>query len=60
MGYGRDYKYAHSFPEHRVEQEHLPERLRGRRYYEPGELGWERRIWEEYRRLKAASKKDGG
>ena len=60
MGYGRDYKYAHSFPEHRVEQEHLPERLRGHRYYEPGELGWERRIWEEYQRLKAASKKGGG
>jgi putative ATPase len=59
MGYGRDYKYAHSFPEHRVEQEHLPERLRGHRYYEPGELGWERRIWEEYQRLKAASKKGG-
>ena len=59
MGYGREYKYAHSFPGHRVEQEHLPERLRGHRYYEPGELGWERRIWEEYQRLKAASKKGG-
>jgi len=56
MGYGSDYKYAHSFPGHRVEQKHLPERLRGHRYYEPGELGWERRIWEEYRRLKAAAK----
>ena len=39
MGYGREYKYAHSFPGHRVEQEHLPERLRGHRYYEPGEPG---------------------
>jgi putative ATPase len=60
MGYGREYKYAHSFPEHHVEQEYLPERLRGRRYYEPGELGWERRIWEEYQKLRSATKKDGG
>jgi putative ATPase len=54
LGYGRDYKYAHSSPGHRVEQEHLPERLRGRRYYQPGELGWEQRIWEEYQRLRKA------
>ncbi|HUS82696.1 MAG TPA: replication-associated recombination protein A, partial [Dehalococcoidia bacterium] len=60
MGYGRDYKYAHSFPGHQVEQEHLPERLHGRRYYEPGSLGWERRMWEEYQRLKAAAKKGEG
>ena len=52
MGYGKDYRYAHSYPGHRVEQEHLPERLKGRRYYEPGQLGWERRIWETYERLR--------
>jgi putative ATPase len=59
LGYGRDYKYAHSFQGHRVEQEHLPERLRGRRYYEPGDLGWERRVWEEYQRLRQTAKKNG-
>ncbi|MGA2285460.1 MAG: replication-associated recombination protein A, partial [Dehalococcoidia bacterium] len=59
LGYGRDYKYAHSFQGHRVEQEHLPERLRGRRYYQPGELGWERRIWEQYQRLRKAATDDG-
>jgi len=56
LGYGREYKYAHSFPEHQVEQEHLPERLKGRRYYEPGELGWEKRIRETYDRLRAKGK----
>ncbi len=60
LGYGRDYKYAHSSPGHRVEQEHLPERLRGRRYYEPGELGWERRIWEQYQRLRSSTKSGDG
>jgi putative ATPase len=52
LGYGKDYKYAHSYPGHQVEQEHLPEGLRGRRYYEPGQLGWEQRIWEAYQRLR--------
>jgi putative ATPase len=59
LGYGRDYKYAHSYPGHEVEQQHLPDRLRGRRYYEPGELGWEERIREAYRRLAGREKKAG-
>jgi putative ATPase len=35
LGYGEGYKYAHDYKGARVEQEHLPESLRGRRYYEP-------------------------
>jgi len=35
MGYGRDYRYAHDFPGGTVEQQHLPDELRGRRFYEP-------------------------
>ncbi|MGD0765792.1 MAG: replication-associated recombination protein A, partial [Dehalococcoidia bacterium] len=59
MGYGKDYRYAHSYPGHRVEQEHLPERLKGHRYYQPGELGWEHRIWETYERLRRRPQGDG-
>jgi putative ATPase len=36
MGYGRDYRYAHDFPGATVEQQHLPDELQGRRFYEPG------------------------
>ncbi len=35
LGYGRDYHYAHD--DYAVKQENLPENLRDRRYYEPGE-----------------------
>jgi putative ATPase len=35
LGYGRDYHYAHD--DYTVKQENLPENLRDRRYYEPGE-----------------------
>ncbi|MGB2694949.1 MAG: replication-associated recombination protein A [Dehalococcoidia bacterium] len=60
MGYGRGYKYAHDYDEHVVEQQHLPDRLAGRRYYEPGELGYERTIkdwWEKIRKQDAGGGK---
>jgi putative ATPase len=44
LGYGRDYKYAHNYEGHVVEQEHLPESLRGRKFYLPGEAGFEREV----------------
>jgi putative ATPase len=47
MGYGRDYKYAHDYEGHFVEQEHLPANLKGHRYYEPTDEGFE----EQFRRL---------
>jgi len=52
MGHGRDYKYDHAFPGHYSGQEHLPEQLRGRQYYAPGELGYEERIREWMDRLR--------
>ncbi len=35
LGYGAGYKYAHDYADAKVEQEHLPESLRGRTYWEP-------------------------
>jgi putative ATPase len=53
LGYGKDYKYAHNYDEHIVEQEHLPKDLLGKRYYTPSDSGYEKEIkerlkfWEE-------------
>jgi len=44
MGYGKDYKYAHDFPGHIVEQQHLPESLKGKQFYTPGNLGYEKQV----------------
>ena len=44
LGYGRDYKYAHDYEGHVVAQQHLPDALKARRYYEPLEMGDERQI----------------
>jgi len=46
MGYGKDYKYAHDYPDHVVDQEHLPESSKGRRYYNPSTLGYEKQVLE--------------
>jgi len=44
IGYGKGYSYAHDFDGHIVEQEHLPEKLKGRVYYHPGDQGAEKEI----------------
>ncbi|MBN2464337.1 replication-associated recombination protein A [candidate division WOR-3 bacterium] len=41
LGYGKGYKYAHDFKDAKVEQEHLPPSLRGRKYYRPTDRGFE-------------------
>ncbi len=63
LDYGKDYKYAHDYyKDMQIEdperppalqlQEYLPESLKGRRYYEPGQQGKEASIkkWLEKRR----------
>ena len=44
MGYGKGYEYAHDHPGHFVKQQNLPPSLRGKRYYIPGDQGYEKEI----------------
>jgi len=44
LGYAEGYKYAHDYEAAHVEQEYLPERLRGRVYYRPSDRGLEAEI----------------
>lgn len=44
QGFGEGYKYAHDYEGAVVEQEHLPERLKGRKYYTPTDRGFEAKI----------------
>lgn len=41
LGHGQGYKYPHDYPYHHVQQQYLPDRLQGTRFYEPGNLGYE-------------------
>ena len=56
MGYGKDYKYAHDYPDHVVEQQHLPDSVKGKKFYTPGRLGYEKQVLE---RLKFWLQKKG-
>jgi putative ATPase len=44
LGYGKGYRYAHSYPEAYTRQEYLPEKLKGRVYYHPTDRGHEKTI----------------
>jgi putative ATPase len=46
LGYGSGYRYAHNSPTGYEAQEYLPEQLRNESFYEPGEMGFEKRIRE--------------
>jgi putative ATPase len=50
LGYGRGYQYAHDAPEALVDQEHLPDALRGRIYYRPVDRGAEKELAERLTR----------
>lgn len=44
IGYGKNYKYAHNYPEAFIAQEYLPDKLRGKNFYNPTERGYEKTI----------------
>lgn len=46
LGHGAGYKYAHDYPNHYVQQQYLPEEIRGEVFYEPGDNGKEKEIKE--------------
>ena len=44
IGYGKDYKYAHDFENHFVEENYLPDDLKNKQFYFPSENGQEKRL----------------
>lgn len=52
LGHGQGYQYAHDHPDHFVAQDYLGE---GRRFYEPSEQGFERKIQERLKHWRALS-----
>ena len=49
IGYGKDYKYAHSYPGNFIEQEFLPEQISGTKLYDPGDNPNENKLREKLR-----------
>jgi len=64
IGYGKGYKYPHDYPGHFVQQQHLPDSLKGKRYYTPSDQGYEKEVaqrlkewWGEISQPKEAKRK---
>jgi putative ATPase len=51
IGYGKDYKYAHSFEGNFIDQDFLPEAIRGTKIYEPGNNAKEHETKEKLKKL---------
>jgi putative ATPase len=60
MGYGTGYRYAHDHEGGVVEQQHMPESLAGRRYYEPSANGVERDVGERLTSIRQALERRKG
>ena len=52
QGYGRGYQYAHDVPDKVADMECLPRSLADRRYYQPGEEGFEQRLRERMEEIR--------
>lgn len=57
LGYGSDYKYAHDYQNHFVEENYLPDELSGKQFYFPTEQGQEKKIKEWLKQLWKKKKK---
>ena len=52
LGHGIGYQYAHNYPNHYVEQQYLPDGLEDKKFYEPGDLGYETEVKEYFKKIK--------
>lgn len=44
IGYGKGYKYSHEYDQNFADQEFLPEKIKGTKFYEPGENAREKEL----------------
>ena len=47
------YLYAHDYPNHYVEQQYLPDEIRGQVFYRPGDMGFEKKIKEHMKKIRS-------
>ena len=52
LGRGTEYKYPHSYPNHYVKQQYLPDKIKNTRYYEYGENKAEKSAKEYWDKIK--------
>ncbi|HEY6008797.1 MAG TPA: replication-associated recombination protein A [Geobacteraceae bacterium] len=58
LGYHKGYRYAHDYAEGYAAQDYLPERLTGRRFYDPAGHGYEKAIRERMEWLRGVKSQE--
>ncbi len=59
LGYGRGYKYDHNYREAVTRQAYLPDKISGKRFYEPTDRGYEKTVKQrlmKWRQIKQSKK----
>jgi putative ATPase len=57
VGYGRGYKYAHNYKGAVVDQDHLPDKLLSKKYYNPTDRGFEKELLERLKKISMIKKR---
>ncbi|MCR4648041.1 MAG: replication-associated recombination protein A [Lachnospiraceae bacterium] len=52
LGHGVEYKYPHNYENHYVKEQYLPYELKGMNFYKPGDLGYETKIKDHFKKIK--------
>ncbi|MBR4721146.1 MAG: replication-associated recombination protein A [Clostridia bacterium] len=55
LGHGIEYKYPHSYPNHYIKQQYLPDKIKDRKYYDYGDNKAERAAKEYWDKIKENS-----
>ena len=58
LGHGIGYKYAHDYKNHYVDQQYLPNELKGSKFYRPTENGYESKIANHLDKIIREAKED--
>jgi putative ATPase len=56
LDYGKDYKYAHDYSDAYVQQEYLPDEIKGQIFYQPKDTGFEKTIKERLKYWRSKKK----
>jgi len=52
-----DYHYPHSYDHHWIPQDYLPDEIKDKQWYEPGNIGREGKLWDRLEKIKDAYEK---
>ena len=52
LNHGAGYKYPHSYPDHYVKQQYLPDKIKDKRYYIPQDNKFEQNSNEYWNKIK--------